>query len=237
MDINYKGILNTPFISEVGITDGLIGWWPMNGNSKDYTKNRKDAINVGATIGEGLGQLSYGLNGSSSYFNLGNNNLFKFPNLPFTFVIWIKTTFQGVTRSIIFFTEGMTLTFNVRIGQGKVSASGGGATISNPSNIADGEWHMLTIGYKDGKLFLYTDKNLIGESNTTKTIQFGGDLIIGSEVSRQYFQGNIQNIRVYNKALNENEVAITYDIAHPNEAKMKIDHQGNIYIKGQLKEV
>ena len=32
------------------MTDGLIGWWKLNGDTKDYSGNKNDAINYASTI-------------------------------------------------------------------------------------------------------------------------------------------------------------------------------------------
>jgi hypothetical protein len=62
-DLNEKGILTTSNISEIGVTEGLIAWYPLNGDARDYSGNGNDGKVVGATVSAGLGQKCYQFDG------------------------------------------------------------------------------------------------------------------------------------------------------------------------------
>jgi len=67
MKILNNGVLETLDISEVSIVDGLVGWWPLNGNTKDISKNKNHGTIIG-TIPEasGIEQLCYNFSGDWS---------------------------------------------------------------------------------------------------------------------------------------------------------------------------
>lgn len=49
-NIGRNGVVASANFSEVGPADGLIGYWPMNGNLLDYSESNNDGTATGATI-------------------------------------------------------------------------------------------------------------------------------------------------------------------------------------------
>ena len=66
ISLTEKGIYNTVEISEVGVTEGLIALYPLNGDVKDYSGNGNNGTVVGATVAAGQGQKCYSFDGSTS---------------------------------------------------------------------------------------------------------------------------------------------------------------------------
>ena len=61
--VNNLGIITPSDFSEVGITNGLVGWWPLNGNANDLTEYKNNGAVTGATVVSGLDQLCYSFDG------------------------------------------------------------------------------------------------------------------------------------------------------------------------------
>jgi len=83
------------------------------------------------------------------------------------------------------------------------------------------KWHFLAAGYDGTKLFLYED----GILKQTKTI--GSDTIRtsahtvkigGSTVANEWLNGLIDEVRIYNRALSENEIRYHYNHTLPKGA-------------------
>jgi len=71
-------------------TNGLIGWWPFNGNANDESINNNDGTVNGATLSTDRS----GVSNSAYYFN-GVSNKISLPNLgnltEFSYSIWVKS--------------------------------------------------------------------------------------------------------------------------------------------------
>ena len=81
--------------------------------------------------------------------------------------------------------------------------------IASPSKINDGNWHHLA-GIRDQqtkRLCLYVDGQLVvEESDETEDINSGQSIWIGDHLNR-YYDGLIDNLRIYNKALTVEEIS------------------------------
>jgi len=73
--------------------------------------------------------------------------------------------------------------------------------------VADGQWHHLAMTYNGSIINLYMD----GKLNTSTTLNgnilpFTSNVIIGDrETDHMYFNGTIDSVRIYNKALTPDE--------------------------------
>ena len=109
------------------------------------------------------------------------------------------------------------------------SAGAGGNDVTDwmvipTSNIGTDEWHHVVATYKQGasnagfKIF-YIDGKQIGRagSGTKKNPANNGLLLIGSEINRSFWQGHLDDICIYNRALSEEQVKSLYDWEKPKE--------------------
>ena len=113
-------------------------------------------------------------------------------------------------------------------GTGRFSAAGGNDTtdwmVVPTSNIGTDEWHHVVATYKQGasnagfKNF-YIDGQQIGRagSGTRKNPTNNGLLLIGSEINRSFWQGHLDDIRIYNRALSKEQVKALYEFEKPKK--------------------
>ena len=74
-------------------TDGLVGWWPFNGNANDESGNGNDGVVNGATLTEdrfGSANAAYGFDSSAITLPYIQQNLHSF-----SVTLWFKTTLGG----------------------------------------------------------------------------------------------------------------------------------------------
>ncbi|MEM6430095.1 MAG: LamG-like jellyroll fold domain-containing protein, partial [Deinococcota bacterium] len=93
-------------------------------------------------------------------------------------------------------------------------------TAIEPSYFAGDRWHFVAGTY-DGRSFrIYVDGRLIGTQPLMQTINPSQDdpLFIGSYWRGQYFQGGIDDLRLYNRALTTSEIEQLYQQERPLEA-------------------
>jgi hypothetical protein len=65
-------------------TNGLVGYWPFNGNANDESGNGNNGTVNGATLTTdrfGVANKAYSFNGVNDYINCGNNSILEMSNL------------------------------------------------------------------------------------------------------------------------------------------------------------
>jgi hypothetical protein len=153
----------------------------------------------------------------------------------FTISAWVKTT-STIRGDIALQFDGLSANFS---GFGLVlnpafppSCKTGGviglwvgdftdAYICTSSNIADGQWHLVTATWDNtthiGKIFIDGSEKVSGSrpassiSSTINTMLFGKN-----PHSNEYFSGSLDDIRIYNRALTPSEIQKLHDVMPPN---------------------
>ncbi len=219
-------------------TNGLIGYWPFTGNPLDMSGNGNNGTNNGATLSVdrfGNPYSAYYFNGISNYIVL-NNNLPIINSPQFTISAWaIMYGLGGGTKQLnnIFeqrCDDGSTsakstihLTAEENTGnasflvRSSVNSLGNYIEIQSPSK-GYGAWHNY-IGVLDASsnLRFYIDGIQVGQTPFTQTGDFITDINyvdIGSYhysgVFNGYFNGNIDEVRIYNRGLSQSEITAIY---------------------------
>jgi hypothetical protein len=203
----------------LSLADGMVAYYPFNGNAKDESGNNHNGIVNGATLTtdiSGKANSAYSFNGIGNYIKVSS-----FPDFSQNVAIsaWVlakditSNRYYEIARSPTFlfsFQEyGKQLTFGINENMSLESD-----TPITPSSITDGKWHHL-VGVKNGGNFsVYLDGMLIETKilNVEKTTGIY-DLYIGAAGgSGEFFNGSLDNVRVYNRALTATEVsALFYD--------------------------
>jgi len=217
--------------------NGLVGYWPFNGNADDASGNGNHGTVSGATLTTdrfGNANSAYSFNSSSSnYIEIPDNALLR-PGqitislwvnssvvfLPRAQAVLVKTNIsnaQNEQYAIAIRPNGsynypdFALKFNssCQPGAGWVSAANAN-TASTVNN-----WHHFVGIFNGDSLMLYHDNVLSAIDLRTGAIDDcpGGTLNIGRNWSQfpDYFQGSIDDIRIYNRAFSEAEVAELYN--------------------------
>ena len=89
--------------------------------------------------------------------------------------------------------------------------------------VADGMWHNFIVTYDktEERICLYLDGNKIYTSTGGISIT-DGPLLIGKSFS-YCFSGNISNVRLYDRAVNETEISTLYNEGYNNYLSTKIN--------------
>ena len=225
-------------VSVGGLQSGLAGWWKLDGDGKDSTPYANHGQVFGATATSdrnGSANQAYDFNGSSDYIALP-----KFYNSSgalsqLTVSAWVKVDPGAGGWSILDFdrSEYFTATISGNVtGTNKVgfhTAGSGIHDMSSNSNVADGQWHLVTWQYDGVDKIIYIDGvedaravNPHGGSGLgTGTTRYGiiGD---GSEAgtfngggNNDYFDGIADEIRLYERALSVDEIKILAESYKP----------------------
>jgi hypothetical protein len=83
----------------------LVGWWPLDGNTNDYSVNNNTGVNNNVTFVNGkIGQAGSFNGTATSFVNIPASNSFK-PQLPISISLWYKPNVLNVEQ-ILFQNDG-----------------------------------------------------------------------------------------------------------------------------------
>lgn len=246
--ISNKGILSYDNFSEIGPMDGIVGYWPLDGDTNDYSGNGNDGTNNGATVTSGLGQSAYefGGGGSGDIINCGDSSVLDITSET-TWSAWVYVDESGRPSSRI-------LEKNANNGYGILIDSSGSIKIEinkggtynwwEISNIQDynNVWTHLAFVFDNnsGTASFYQDGVEIDSRSVSSDFDnsSGSSFNIGNwNGENRTFGGKIQDVRIYDRALSPEEINILYNITHPDEKQRVVQSStGVIYTKGQIQE-
>lgn len=228
-------------VSEVGITNGLIAYYPLNKDAQDYSGNGLHGVANGATAVGG------GFDGKGAHlFASGNNIVANNVTLgsATSFCMW--ACMDNATVQMLFSTDrpggggcdlffaGSTISWNTGDSQNNAFKNNG-ANVTYPST---GVWHHFAVVNDpvSSEARLYIDGVLYGTAAHRDTTQANRRFIVGNyNASTSYaWAGKIANCKVFNRALTAQEIAVEYKRTGPTKMTQ---HQGVTYIQGEFKEV
>ncbi|MFC2124526.1 LamG-like jellyroll fold domain-containing protein [Bacteroidota bacterium] len=216
--------------SNFSFAQAPIAYYPFNGNANDESGNGYDGTeNGGVTLTTdrfGTAASAYSFDGSSGYIILPSNTIFDFDNQDFTLSVWIKPiTISNDNRVINYggsvYNQYLICAAGTNTIYGGAYVDGTNGT-TDPTNIPiDNQWHHLTFvrDNANNTVSFYVDAILrssnTGGSGTLADKEADRRLTIGrkqrtSGQSESYFHGDIDDVRIYNRALTSNEVDLIF---------------------------
>jgi hypothetical protein len=213
-------------------TNGLVGWWPFNGNANDESGNGNNGVVNGATLTtdrNGKANRAYSFNGNKQ--NITASKLINGSN-ELTISCWIYLT-DNSNKWGSFITQNQPVyPFNT-VFQGSIKSTSnttintlyysknncsGSQQVYDTTSILNNNWHNFTyVINNNSECNVYIDgifsKSLNGSGFSFCTQTNGVSLRIGGQWVNndpQWFIGNIDDIAIYNRALTEQEVKTLY---------------------------
>ncbi len=209
---------------QVELDDGLVGHFPLDdltGTDESPFQLNGTPYNVSVDIGHEQTNNALFFNGINTYLNYGTNNR----NITSTVSVsaWIKTTIIDTVGFIVSkYNWREDRGFHIFVDkEGRFKISGrnnGGEYIRTASQtiVNDGKWHHVvgTVNHNtwevwvDGRL----EQTTISDSpdpliSNTEPLSIGYYPLGIEEETPFYFLGNIDNVRIYNRVLNPEEIA------------------------------
>jgi len=225
-------------------TNGLVAWYPFNGNANDESGNGNNGINNGATLTADRNNIfgkAYNFDGLSAYMKLENSDSIVFQN-GITFSAWIMPT--GYKNSSIIdrmTTTGSSFRISTRDNSGnaitprKIWAQGGnyvdGTIKANSiSNIQLNIWQFVVGSYGiDDTIRIYINGILENKVYLQGHVlnQYTPIFIGRGSTTNTYelFLGAIDDIGIWSRALTQVEITKLFNSSTTSaiEAINKID--------------
>jgi hypothetical protein len=215
-----------PVVLPETLTEGLVAYWNFDGHLfdsiKDFHGTSRGTNPVPFVDGKaGFGQ-AIKLDGTDQYVDItgGDENELEFPGGSMSISGWFKVdAFDTGWQALIAKGEGSNYRVARRDPTNSIAYAGGtGEGPANSPNVNDGQWHhFVAVTDANTNRFgtaLYVD-GAIYEINMTKPVLASNarNLFIGEnpEALRREWEGEIDDIGIWNRVLTEAEVTAIYN--------------------------
>jgi hypothetical protein len=237
------------------LTDGLVAYYPMEkgegGVLHDAALNNTGQINGATWNGPGqVGSDALRFDGSDDLVKIQHNNVFN-PSGPFSVSLWAKrTNYSGNKTNETLFSkdyDGSKTPWQTWWNNGDGSGGDGlpAFRVETDTSVqfvefnnrpSEGVWVHLTAVYDSNQtLKIYRDgilqnsTSISGNLTSTTTNQYIGH----SSQFDNYFEGSVEDVRYYDRALSKPEIQALYNLSQPSgiektEEDVPSQNQGGI---------
>ena len=210
------------------IKQGLVGYWPFNGNTLDRSGHMNNGIAYGATPTTdrfGNPASAYEFNGLNNSIVVPNSTSLNLTGNEMTMSYWLlfhntenTPNSKGISKGGWDTQSGYESIFSNQ-GNGYLGSFIGYGGIADDSfNVHQGQWVYVTSVFTNGNIYIYLNGNLALSGNN------GFNLILSPTSNPLYFgtrdpqnawvgwlKGKMDDIGIWNRALNSVEVSQLYN--------------------------
>ena len=212
-------------------TDGLVAYYPFNGNANDESGNGYHGTVNGATLTADRlenNEKAYSYNGKDTFITLSNNFFDGADNGTYTINFWTKN-FQKNSR--IFYKGGSWKDLIIDINSdNKVQYSfinGTNSTwnhLTSNNSLEQDKWYNITIRHEIGEINLYLNGTFEAQLQTNDVVDWSTSINtpcagIGMHFGKNYnnctvdvgYHGVIDDFGIWDRALSEQEIQNLYN--------------------------
>jgi hypothetical protein len=213
------------------LTNGLVAYYPFNGNANDASGNGNNGTVYGATLTPdrfGNPNAAYYFNGTNSYIDIPQNSVLNSLTTNFTLSAWIwqqsakPDGYRILDKNTAGEPAGWTLDTDGCNGnpgdglrlQGAYVETASACDVSGQTAYSLMQWHHVVATVSGTNGWVYLDGTLDGSGIVGNIPVNTLDVFIGlahpGRGSGFWFNGDIDDVRIYNVTLSSNEVAQLY---------------------------
>ena len=212
-------------------TEGLVAYYPFNGNANDESGNRHNGLIYGPTLTLdrfGNSQGAYLFDGIDDYIVVPHSSKFNFGK-QFSIAAWIKPIEWGensygriidksdardiVGYRLLLSNSGFSTddfeTFGLSLNDGNI----GVRVISPKKTLSLNSFNFVAATYDGEYVTLYFNTKLVKKEGIAilSSLNNSGNLILGNRTNQdRTFDGVLDEIWIYNRALSDEEVQALY---------------------------
>jgi gliding motility-associated-like protein len=220
------------------LNDSLIAHYPFDGNALDISGNANHGTLFGPqAVADRFGNsnAAYNFNGTSDYIHYFSNTKFKPETFPISLTMWVKSNDNSVIGPVfkndvvVDSYTGIWLQINSTTGRVEISYGDGGTTSashrrtkSGVINVNDNQWHFIAVVIRsaldmdiwvdcqyDSGTYSGTGSNVAYSNNVGSSGYFD---VVGPT---HYYEGVIDDIRFYHRALSQADLQALYVFPQP----------------------
>lgn len=215
------------------IESGLVAYYPLDGDATDQSGNNLDGTIFGAVSTSdrfGLPNTALNFDGEDDYILVEDDDLLDFGTGTFAVSLWVKASNPNGGSQMLLqkgdsgpgagqfwfrikdFTPSITFKFSTTEGNPPATE-----LTSTQSLFNDEKWHHIVVQRLANRLEFWLDCQLVEELTDipNRNVDGSGNLIIGAQNAflngmipeiHNFFNGSLDEIRVYNRALTPIEI-------------------------------
>lgn len=222
---------NFASMSYQNVTNGLVAWWKLDemnydgtvGEVKDSSGNGNHGTSyLGVFTNPGKINRAGMFDGVNDYLSASKNNWNILTNISLS--VWIKTSAENKFANTCFIwglpAASTDRIFGIRLDSGVFLCEIGTYSQyqyfyqNGATKWSDNLWHHAVLTYDDNKCKLYIDNIFNTEINISGGLNLSGNYInhvlIGG-TGHYFFDGAIDDVRIYNRALTQEEITTIYN--------------------------
>jgi surface protein len=195
----------------ISVDDGILAFYPFNDNASDESGNGNSLTSTDAVLSSNRFEnenAAYSFNGTTSQLQNSDADLLV-GEYEVSLVFWAKPVLDGDFQDVVNF--GNVRAFINESGRMKFQLSTLGSSVQYDAEIEEGEWQQYVLTFDKDTARVYRDAVLADKNEKYGAIDAGGILTVGSSGSGNYYEGSIDDILVYNRALSESEILSLYN--------------------------
>jgi hypothetical protein len=202
-------------------TNGLVGYWPFNGNANDESGNGMNgAVNGANLTSDRFGNVNsaYNFNGINNYISAVRNNLNQF-----SVSLWFNA---NLNQEYSPFVDANNSNWEIYLIYLKPTFT---KWITAPSNYEEfistttvplSQWQHIVYTYTSNNVNVYLNGVLISSfSNVSLVNSNNGLYYFGASISgsSQFYEGKLDDIGIWNRILTQDDITNLYNSANTNE--------------------
>jgi len=199
-----------------GLNDGLVAYYPFDGNANDAGPFRNHGVNGGATFtanGKVGGAIHF--NGMNQYVRVRRSLSLEITG-PISMCAWVRPEATGLWMAVV--EKEINFTgYNLNVNNGRLYTRIDGSTLDSVP-VPLGQWTHLIGVFTGSQLTQYLNGQEVGRVLASSLHIVDKDLSIGAWYSwysppgsyTRFFKGDIDEVRIYNRALSTNEIQQLY---------------------------
>ena len=197
------------------LTDGLIAYYPFDGDVQDKALDNDGTDNTSAGFVSGKMGKAKDFDGDDdvsvpvSIGRLITDNI--------TLSAWVKVDVSDNGYGPIFGARNSGGGREFYQSVNADPANGwylygniGGSTYDFDKSIPTDEWHLITMTYEGSTVKMYCDGSLYGSKNLASSISSFSEAYVGYDGNGKYFDGSLDDVRIYDRALSQPEIKALY---------------------------
>lgn len=210
---------------------GLVAYWDFDEGSgnilHDVSGNGNNGTIYGAKWVDGVKGKALSFDGVDDYVNVKRTADFNFGYSDFTFTVWVKCAsityhiqqilWNGFNPEIQLNSDGYIVSFFHEGGHG----------VMKGQKVSPNVWYFIALVRHNDVGYLYINAMLVNTStdahydcSSSYDFTMGHDPGVGDE----YLTGDIDEVRIYNRALSAEEIKELYDsVPHPPSPPRNLD--------------
>ena len=197
--------------------NGLVGWWPFNGNANDESGNGNNGTVNGATLTadrNGVATQAYSFDGIDDFISILRNYQGSF-----TTSIWFNSNGNSQYKPLI---DAFDVNWEIQI----INSFLAYVSFDNSSNyqvfnssvlITNNNWNNLICTFNSNTLIFYLNGTQIDQFTVNSLPINSGNYFLGASLtgSDQYFEGQLDDIGIWDRALTDCEIQNLYTSTNP----------------------